>query len=793
MRRGTNWSLLLAGAMSVLLAASTLSRVYTNLSYLPELVAAIAVAFAAGWLSRRLDVPAVLAPAVSFVGLVEYLTLVYFREHAFGRVLPTTSVFRDAGEAVRTAMRDIRTLASPVVPTAELVMITVAGVFAVAVLVDLLIFRSRRPVTAGLALLSLFIIPASLSPTGAGWLNFSLAAAGYLALLTVEGRERVRRWGRRLAPDRAAADAMGDAVPLFRVARGIGAAAIGLALVVPGIVPGLDSGILSGTGGPFGSGGSGGGRGGGRSLLGNPVVNIRPSLRSNVVTEWLQVRTSGAPEYLRLAVLHEFNGAAWEMGYDPSKGRLQAKDRELPAPRGLVPPTPVERYSATIEATDEFDETWLPVPYSLSRLGGIGGKWYLHELTGSVYSPNKKVRGSDYDVEAIVARPDPNTVSPATIYPAEIQALATLRSGRVAEVVRQLAFELTEDQPTPWAKVIAIQDYFTSAGRFTYSLEPPPGTGNDAIVDFLESRIGYCEQFAGTMAVMVRAIGLPSRVVVGFTPGSFQGDYYSITNRDFHAWPEVYFPGTGWVRFEPTPATAGPGVTIPSHATAPPLAPRTRTPGATSTDATDGPGVGPSGPRLDREPPVFPQGPAVPISDHPSRLPLLLAGLLALLVLPTLPALTRMALRRRERARAPTDAELTHVAWHHLEDDANDLGFGWAASASPRTAARELIVAARLADGPADAVRRLARAEEIARYARQASSAEGLDRDVATVRAALLTAVSRRQRLMAMVLPRSTLRQVNEAVADGYVGLLGRWDRTVRALRRRVGLSRAGA
>jgi transglutaminase-like putative cysteine protease len=791
MRRSTNWSLLLAGAASVLLAASTLSRVYTTLSYLPELVGAIAVAFGAGWVSRRLDVPAVLAPAVSFVGLVEFLTLVYFRTHAFGRVLPTRSVFRDAGEAVRTGMKDIRTLASPVVPTAELVMITVAGVFAVAVLVDLLIFRSRRPVTAGLALLSLFIIPASLSPTGAGWLNFSLAAAGYLALLTAEGRERVRRWGRRLAPDRAAADAMGDAVPLFRVARGIGAAAIGLALVVPGVVPGLGNGLLSGSGGPFGSG-SGGGRSG-RSVLDNPVVSIRPSLRSNHVEEWLRVRTDSAPEYLRLAVLEQFTGEKWEMGFNPVDSRQDAKDRDLPAPPGLDPATATERYSARIEATDNFAETWLPVPYSISRLEGIKGKWYLHNPTRIVYSPNKKIRGSDYDVAALITRPDPNTVSEAKNYPSEIQQLASVRLGVIDERVRQVALDITKDAPTPWAKVIALQDFFTDGG-FTYSLDVPPGTGNDAIRDFLENKVGYCEQFAGTMAVMVRAVGLPSRIVVGFTPGSFQGDYYSITNKDLHAWPEVYFPGTGWVRFEPTPPQAGSSISEPAHAIAP-LQPRPRptgpggsaNPTATPGGVSQPPGI--NEPRLNQ----FPGGVPPTRTDTGSRRWLIVLGLLAALFLPALPALTRAFLRRRERARAPTDAARAHVAWHHLEDDASDIGFGWAASASPRVAAHKLISTARLTGEPADAVLRLARAEQVARYARAAGSADGLYRDVATVRSALLAGAARRPRLLAIMLPRSTRRQVSEAIADGYVGLLRRWDRTAGSLRRRIGLGGARA
>jgi transglutaminase-like putative cysteine protease len=795
MRRGVDWSLLLAGAFSVLLAASSLSRVFTNLSYLSELLGAIAVAFAAGWVSRRLDVPSVLAPAVSVVALIEYLTLVYFREHAFAGLIPTKTVFGDAGKAVGTGLRDIRSLAAPVEPTAELVMITVAGVFAVAVIVDLLIFRTHRPVTAGLALLSLFIIPASLSPTGAGWLNFTLAAAGYLTLLTAEGRERVRRWGRRLAPDRAAADEMGAALPLFRVARGIGAAAIGLAVVVPGVVPGLGNGVLNGSSGSFGSGS---GRGtGGTSLFVDPVVNIRQSLRSNEVFEVMQVRTgSPRPEYLRLAVLNSFNGQKWELGYNPVDGKRDAKAGELALPPGLESTTPVERFTAEIKVTSKYADSWLPAPYSLARLSGIKGKWYVHPQTGTAFSTSKKARNSTYDVESIVTRPIPSAVSVSNAYPSEVRPLASVPPGLIDDSVRRLAQDVTADAKSPWAKVVALQDYF-ARGDFTYSLDVAPGTSGNAIRQFLQRRIGYCEQFAGTMAVMVRAIGLPARVVVGFTPGRFVEGHWSITNKDLHAWPEVYFPGVGWTRFEPTPPQPGGGIGVPPYAVAPaPVLSGSPTPGATS-GASVGPLTGPSSGLPGVQDPELRRGNnglPLPLSDSSSsRWPVVLAILVVLLILPILPALARMALRRRQRARAATPGERAHVAWHHLEDDAGDLGYGWAASASPRVAARQLIDGARLTTAHAEAVQRLAHAEQVARYAPVAGSADGLDDDVATVRAALLAGVSRRTRLVAMLLPRSALRQVADGLADGYVSVLARRDKSVRSLRRRIGLGGARA
>src|SRR5439155_1388220 len=112
---------------------------------------------------------------------------------------------------------------------------------------------------------------------------------------------------------------------------------------------------------------------------------------------------------------------------------------------------------------------------------------------------------------------------------------------------------------TPYAKALALQNYLRT--RYAYSLDVPPGHDDNAMERFLfVSRRGYCEQFAGTYAAMARAVGLPSRVAVGFTPGVLARDgKYHVSGRYAHAWPEVYVDGYGWVAFEPTPGRGAPG------------------------------------------------------------------------------------------------------------------------------------------------------------------------------------------------------------------------------------------
>ena len=106
-----------------------------------------------------------------------------------------------------------------------------------------------------------------------------------------------------------------------------------------------------------------------------------------------------------------------------------------------------------------------------------------------------------------------------------------------------------------------------------YSTQIEGGSDEDALATFLEERVGYCEQFAATMALMARSVGIPARVVVGFTQGRLEGNQWVVRGTDAHAWPELWMGSAGWVRFEPTPGaptTTTPAYTPPPQSTAGP-------------------------------------------------------------------------------------------------------------------------------------------------------------------------------------------------------------------------------
>ncbi|MDS9998569.1 DUF4129 domain-containing transglutaminase family protein [Bacillus atrophaeus] len=132
--------------------------------------------------------------------------------------------------------------------------------------------------------------------------------------------------------------------------------------------------------------------------------------------------------------------------------------------------------------------------------------------------------------------------------------------------VRNLARELTQNKDNMYDKAKAIEDYLGS-NEFAYETENVsiPKNGQDYVDQFLfETKLGYCDNFSSAMVVLLRSAGIPSRWVKGYTSGEYKeagnnnGRIYEVTNNNAHSWVEVYFPGQGWVTFEPTKGFTNP-------------------------------------------------------------------------------------------------------------------------------------------------------------------------------------------------------------------------------------------
>jgi hypothetical protein len=121
----------------------------------------------------------------------------------------------------------------------------------------------------------------------------------------------------------------------------------------------------------------------------------------------------------------------------------------------------------------------------------------------------------------------------------------------------ELAQQLAAAAPTPYAFAQSVERYLSPRNGFVYDQNPPPATYPLESFLFSDKR-GYCQQFAGAMALLLRMGGVPARVATGFTTGAYDSSKhrYVVSDTDAHAWVEVYFPQYGWVRFDPTPAAA---------------------------------------------------------------------------------------------------------------------------------------------------------------------------------------------------------------------------------------------
>ena len=176
---------------------------------------------------------------------------------------------------------------------------------------------------------------------------------------------------------------------------------------------------------------------------------------------------------------------------------------------------------------------------------------------GAVYNFDSQQAISRYEADSDIAVAAPAELRTAgRNYPTLIAA-TYLRLPDLDPRVARLAAQITNSASSDFDKAAAIENYLRT--RFGYTLELPRTAAKDPIANFLfERKQGHCEYFASSMAVMLRTLGIPSRVVNGFRTDEFNDltGNYVVRAKDAHSWVEAYFPGYGWQTFDPTPAGA---------------------------------------------------------------------------------------------------------------------------------------------------------------------------------------------------------------------------------------------
>ena len=269
------------------------------------------------------------------------------------------------------------------------------------------------------------------------------------------------------------------------------------------------------------------------------------------------------------------------------------------------------------------------------------------------------------------------------------------------------------------------------------------------------TRRGYCLQFATAMIQMSRARGIPARLVTGFLPGTIGDDgEMKVVAADAHAWPELWFPGTGWLRFEPTPGVRSGGA--PDWALSPVATPTT---GPTTGPTASGTSVPTTRRSLDTQ--VDERGALGPKASIWQRawttvvdlgpvgwvVVLLVLGLLGSLALPLL---AEMDLRRR-RARATDDAERVELEWQSLVSRLGDLGIRAPTGSTPRQAAEHYRSRIRLDARQTEALHTVVAQLETARYAAPGAEVADIGEEAQVVGSGALREASLRRRLRAQL------------------------------------------
>jgi transglutaminase-like putative cysteine protease len=766
-----------AAAATSVLALVAVSPLLDSPSWGLKALGVAAVAVTAGSRPRRRVQQVLACPVAYLAALLIYLNAVFAARLSIAGFVPTRASVSYLSSLLRQGMAE-RFFEPPVPGIPGIVLVAAAGIGLMAAATDLLAVRLRSPAIAGLPLLTLYCVRITTSARQGGvgaTIVFCLGMIGYLALLAADGRERLRIWGRVVTVWHSSADDPAEAVEapdtraLAASGRRIGLAAACIALGIPLLVPGINVHDL------FRSEPGGSGQGGGLLSTPNPLVQMRQQLLSTTAQTVLTYTTTARNpqyQYLQVYVLNYSRSAqTWNLVLPQASTGVGGGSLQ-PDP-GVASGTPVTRPVTKIvlsQGTVGYDAKLgvLPLPYAPAKLLILESGWQEDNATQMVYSTQPQMSGLPYTVTSTEVVPTQKEESLAPSYPASIRNNYLYFPSGPHGKLAKLAEQITSGARTPYEKAQKLQDYFLS-GKFTYSLDVNLPNGINGLIDFLYTeRSGYCQQFAFAMAALARLVGIPSRIAVGYTAGTSAGKgSWKVTTADAHAWPELYFKGMGWLRFEPTPGgAAGQGTaTVPQYAGA--LPGYGTTPGTVPTSQAVSGKSGKSSSsnlfHLRRSGTGAGTAATAGARGHSIiRWVLLAIGIAAGLAL--VAPLTARRLIRRRRLRATGDAALAHAAWRELRDDLADYGLACRASESPRAVASRISDTLRLDPPAREALGRIVGAEERARYAAVPLPSPTLRHDSTTVRHALEHEADWPRRWRARLLPASMLSPVGPAL-----------------------------
>ena len=508
---------------------------------------ALASAGVASALERRNLLLATLLSAALLavaVGLILYPSTTW---HGF----PTLDTFRHALDASRLVREQARLQVAPTAPLKPLMLASIVAIWAAIFSCHALAFRAGSPLLSLLPPIAMLafadtVLEDLIKPQyGVAF----LAAA--LLVVFADALRRVQGWGPVWTGPGSRAHLSATA---SHGARRVAVAAVATAALVPLLMPGFGSKAIFDINSTNSS----------DRVRIDPLVSIKAALTRKDPVEVFQV-TSNIGSYWRMLSLPNFNGD----GFLPDN----AVQGEPITPETVI--TSGAPGSQTIDQTfrvsSDLGFPWLPVAYPPQQIEVPDTSVRFNDDTGTATVDSNLDAGTEYHVTSVAQQPTPEQLATEVFPPPAQDPRYTTLSGLPADVasgIHQIVEAWTAGATNDYEQVLAIQDHLSDTSVFTYDQTVPARDDSYTLLNFLvQTRRGFCQQFASAMAIMVRSLGFPSRVAVGFTPGTFDADTHTwhVTTKDAHSWVEVRFPTYGWLSFEPTPGRTNPVAAVYEH------------------------------------------------------------------------------------------------------------------------------------------------------------------------------------------------------------------------------------
>ncbi|WP_243064588.1 DUF3488 and transglutaminase-like domain-containing protein [Humibacter sp. RRB41] len=647
-------------ALSAVMVALTvaLGGLITGAGWWLELILVSVVVLGVATGCRLVRLPRAVAPIASLVAFVFLVTALFAPGSAVLGFIPTPATATEFTQLINQARVSFYNQGVPADPLPEFLFLLVAAGGVIAWTADLLAVVLHRPAFVGVLVVAALSAPAALLDGGLSPLALVLCLVAYLLLLRADVRTT-----RGAGSETGASLAI--ATGAIVVALVIGTTAPGFQQVGRQAIPA--SGVL------FGQGVS-------------PLIDLGADLRRPLPVTVIDYTTTDAtPAYLQMTTLDAFSGAVWR--HQRSASTFFTSSTSISKTPGLTDKVKSTKVTTDVQVHNMTSE-WLPAPYPVKSVAGLNGSWGWEQKDLTIAGYTATTVNQQYTVTSRDLKPTARQLrSAGTNYPGSVENDLLVPSSSPS-IIAATARSVTAGAKTPYDKAVALQAYFHD-GEFRYSLTAPKDGGYDGdtpgtIATFLEQKAGYCVHFAAAMTFMARDLGIPARIAVGYLPGTQTGvsgskAVYSISSDDLHAWPELFFPGVGWVPFEPT---VGRG-TVPDYGTS------TTTQTQTTTTSTATPSAG-NGLKLDTNTPA-----STGTTDDPTATAISSSGSVAAVVLVVLalllaPSIVRRRLRARRLASVGNGGGKVSTAWTELRASCLDLGLAVPATETPRVFAGRL-------------------------------------------------------------------------------------------------------